>query len=744
MNKVPLRPGARMPALISILATVLLLVAAGFVMFSAFMFYDDEGYVLISLRNFAEHGALYREVYSQYGPFPYVFYYALSLLGFPFTHTAGRLLTLLVWSGTAVACASIVWSATRNLALRLAVLASAFVFLWTMVSEPTHPGGLIALITAGMAWFGYRAIAENRVRAWAIVTGLGTSALILTKINMGGLAALSAIAWYLLHDPHQAKRSWVVMFLMVAIAALPFALMRFLLGSPWVQTYAIMFACAGVPAIGAVGLASAPRITWREAIGSLVAGIILAAIVAAVILARGSSPADLLEGVLLRPLRHPVHFNFNFAWPRGVRALAATSTGLFVLAWFLRRRFAAPLDLAVAVGRILAAAVLAITVARFPSISPDHLILSFAAPWLWLFLWPLTGEDRTSFAARSWVGLLFLGQCLHGFPVRGSQTAWGTFLALPIAGLGVWQALAWLQARYPSSLLTRRTTIIGANIFVGLFAIITGWRLAQVGERYHEGADLNLPGAERLRLPENAAATLQVLSLNAVAHGDMLFSLPGMYSFNLWTGLPTPTRMNVTHWFSLLDEAPQQAIIRSLEAHPRSCIILQREHLTFIAKNAFDPGGPLHDYIDSHFYAAFHIDDYEFWIRKDRQINPLMLGEFFLLAPSERPENAALRITAFLPKNQPVARIELQSPGISPDHPFSLSGAAAAVEITPTNFRGEPIAPTVVRSWPFTLDGPALVTVLFRREDQPRPMAGALILFKGTDGRDIAMARLRP
>ena len=32
--------------------------AAGLVMFSAFMYYDDEGYVLISLRSFAEHGSL--------------------------------------------------------------------------------------------------------------------------------------------------------------------------------------------------------------------------------------------------------------------------------------------------------------------------------------------------------------------------------------------------------------------------------------------------------------------------------------------------------------------------------------------------------------------------------------------------------------------------------------------------------------------------------------------------------------
>ena len=68
-------------------------------LFSTFMLYDDEGYVLLSLRNFSEHGHLYGGVYTQYGPLPYVLYDLLHRLGLPFTHTAGRCLTLAAWSG---------------------------------------------------------------------------------------------------------------------------------------------------------------------------------------------------------------------------------------------------------------------------------------------------------------------------------------------------------------------------------------------------------------------------------------------------------------------------------------------------------------------------------------------------------------------------------------------------------------------------------------------------------------------
>src|SRR5687767_306210 len=89
-------------------ATAALAYGAARLMFSAFMFYDDEGYVLMSLKNFAGHGGLYRDVYSQYGPFPFVFYYVLHGLGLPFTHTAERLLTLGMWIAVAISCASIV------------------------------------------------------------------------------------------------------------------------------------------------------------------------------------------------------------------------------------------------------------------------------------------------------------------------------------------------------------------------------------------------------------------------------------------------------------------------------------------------------------------------------------------------------------------------------------------------------------------------------------------------------------
>ena len=48
-------------------------VAAVALLFSTFMMYDDEGYVLFSLKTFTEIGGLYERVFSQYGPFFFLF-----------------------------------------------------------------------------------------------------------------------------------------------------------------------------------------------------------------------------------------------------------------------------------------------------------------------------------------------------------------------------------------------------------------------------------------------------------------------------------------------------------------------------------------------------------------------------------------------------------------------------------------------------------------------------------------------
>lgn len=724
----------RLPAFV--VGAALLTFIAALAMFSAFMFYDDEGYVLISLRNYAEHGGLYREVYSQYGPFPFVLYHLLHLAGLPFTHVAGRLVTLAAWTGAALACAAVVWQVTRSFFTTLAVLAGTFVYLWIMVSEPTHPGGLIALLVAVAAVLGYRCLARGQVDAWAGLVGLVAGALMLTKINVGGFVVLAALAWIALHHASAGLRRWAPWLVAVGGALVPLALMRPMLGIGWVQTYALIFAAAAIAAAVATARAAPATATWRTLGWAVAGGAAACVAVVGAVLFRHTSLADVFTGVVLNPLRHPAAFNLRYVWPTGAAAWALVSV-LLVVAAILAARPAPRLVATVVAGLRLAATFgLGFALLTFPAASPDRLVFGFGAPCLWFFLWPLPGAHAAHRPAYAWLAWLWLGQFLHAFPVAGSQIAWGTFLALPIAAIGAHEAVTWLikQYRSPSALIPRPAFVAGQCLLAAL-ALGLGWRFASLGQRYLEGSDLGLPGAEIMRLPSESSALFRLLAANANAHGDLLFSEPGMFSLNLWTGQPTPTLANTTHWFSLLSAEKQQAIIRTLAAHPLACIIRQRDHIDFLTRRSFAPAGPLHDYITAEFEPAFTLDDFEFCVRKGRTIEPLLLGRFELVSDVAGQPNTALRLRLPVARAARVSRVEVTAPQVPGAPALAFDGATAQVEVA-TDGVGRKVG------WPFALEGTTDLTIRFDRFALPRPVAGGLITLYGADGTAVALARL--
>jgi len=98
----------RVPGLVVLAAG--LAFAGWLLMATNFMIHDDEGYVLLGLKNFAEHGRLYDGVFTQYGPVPFLYYDALHrLLDWPITNLFGRTLTLAHWIAASFAAGLIAW-----------------------------------------------------------------------------------------------------------------------------------------------------------------------------------------------------------------------------------------------------------------------------------------------------------------------------------------------------------------------------------------------------------------------------------------------------------------------------------------------------------------------------------------------------------------------------------------------------------------------------------------------------------
>ncbi len=291
-----------------------------------------------------------------------------------------------------------------------------------------------------------------------------------------------------------------------------------------------------------------------------------------------------------------------------------------------------------------------------------------------------------------------------------------------------------------------RSVAFAASVALVVFSAGTGWSFAQIATRYPSGQSIGLPGAEAIRLPDNSAALFRVLAHNAIAHADLLFSLPGTFSFNIWTGVPTPTHANVTHWFSLLDATQQQAIIRELEAHPRACVIAQPGHVKFLADRNLAPKGILYDYIEQSFEPAFSFDDVELRVRRGRKIAPFLIAELLTLAPAAeaKPGTASslLRFSLLVPPRAAIAGIEISTLG--PKGPAVLKADNSRVELAPANTRGEPTATARAATWPLAISGPAVLSVYFDRERFGAIAGGATIVMRDASGHEVALARVAP
>ena len=710
----------------------LLAVAGYWLLFTTFMVYDDEGYVLLSLKNFSEHGGLYDQVYSQYGPAFYLGYDALHhLLGFAWTNAAGRVITLVNWWGTAAICGALVWRFTRSLSLAAFTGAGIFTYLWVMINEPMHPGGLVGLAVALAAWGGAEAIASGRLLTFAAMAGAIGAAVALVKVNVGVFLLLAAFAWLLLHTPKTT--AWARWVLALLFTALPLVLMHTLFDAAWVRLFALIFG-ASMLAVLVSARPGEPRVNGRAWLGFFAAGGLTAAVICGSILARGTSLRGLLAGVLLDPLRHPSVYYFAFNWRPG--AVPVLLAGLTVCLLFDRfggregfRRTIAWIRLA-----LLGATLLSPLTVISPSLAAFG--MSYGVGLAGLLTLPLRRDRLTS--VRLWLALLLVLQLLHAYPIAGSQLNWGTFLWIPLLVLGVHEAVEVIAEWKGPRPWPVRGVVKGIAVAVAVFM---AGQLTKIGWiNRHCGEPLLLPGAEALILPDDTAFALRIMTENARRYGDMLFSLPGVYSLNLWSGLPTPTLANVTHWFSLLSPSQQMAIIARLQADPRAVLIVQRDTLYYLAQYGFRASGQLVEYLSHEFEAAFEVDDYAFWVRRGRTIAPLSTGR--LVSEPANPKAHRLELVLASPGTA-VVSLELWALG-SPArvHRLTLTAANARLEFTPLQDTGRPIGDPRPVAWasPLPFSGIVKLTALFAGDVGPPDKL--LVLAYDAQGRRVAAARV--
>jgi hypothetical protein len=490
-----------------------------------------------------------------------------------------------------------------------------------MRNEPPHPGGLLALLLAGVVVMG-SALGTGRPGMSGAVIGALLALAALMKINVGLLGLLSVT--FVLLGVAPGGGGWPRLRLGAAAAFVlaPVALMAPLAGEPPVAAFLVLVVSSAL-AVAAVLLDATPAqgdpASARAACRALAVAFAAVAVVSvAWELLRGTSASALVEGLLLAPARQleTIALFLPVTAPAAASGLAGLGAAL---AWLAARRAGWPRGRTVTaiegVAQLAAGAVVWLTAdERLPVVPLAPL------PLLWLALLPPPAAPAAGVTTgRCILVALAVLQALHAYPVAGSQVAWATFLFVPIGALLLadgWRrtvvALAPAAGPRPAWARPAGTALaLTALALVAATVHTTGRRLEAA---YAGGVPLGLPGTEGIRVRPGQARLYGVLATTLAARCRTFVTMPGLNSLHLFSGVDPPSARNTTLWVALLSAAQQAEVADRLARVDAPVCVVRKPDAAFDGRDT-----PLVRYIRREFVTEFTVGDYAFMMRRARQ-----------------------------------------------------------------------------------------------------------------------------
>lgn len=556
-------------------------------LFSTFADYDDEGYLILSVREVLAGEPLYQRVYSQYGPaFFGAEWLTHGVVGVPLRSDVTRIETLAWWLVAAVAAAFLVFRLGGGLALTTTTLLLAFLHLERLAAEPGHPQALAVVILLGALH-----LATSHRASWWLGAAVGVLTLI--KVNLG--AALGAsVALALLGRPSR-RGVGLVAALTLGVTLVP--LLSLALAERQelrLLTLAVLVGVAVVTVVLVLRDVPDPRTEaqrGRQVLSFLVAAAATATAGVAGVLVTGTPLSDLLDGLIVQHSRM-LSFDHPPALPLAL-ALGTLACGPLFAVFRRRQRWLLVARWIFGVGTLGVVFSAHLTTLGAPLTSGlqdlgGAATLLTLAPLVWLVVVPPAGPPGP---ARTLLALVVPLQLLSVYPVAGTQTAVAT-LPLLIAAMVVLGDAFSTVAR--ESQLPRGQVPQGAWALVVLAALTLGAHALSLGTRYLELAPLGLPGTAAMRLVPSHAGALAALSGQIEVHCSTFVSYPqARNSLYLWSRLDPPTGFNATLWPLMLGPTQQEAIVTALRASPAPCLVWQRGARRF--------EGPLVEELEHHY-----------------------------------------------------------------------------------------------------------------------------------------------
>jgi len=601
--------------------TVLLAMIAHPKMFTGFAPYDDEGYMLTALKSYVNHGHLYDDVFTQYGPFYYEWWGGIfSLFGIAVTHDAGRNVVTVLWVLSSLVFGLSILRITGSILLGLGTQILTFSALEVLTNEPMHPVSSIALMLAAIVAIS-TFVGTGRSR-WAMgLLGAVVAALVLTKINVGAFAAVSVALACAVSYQQLWGRRWPRILVELVFVAIPVLLMLSKYDEGWARHYSVHVFATALAAVIALRAARPARREVGE-LRWLIGGFAALVVVSCVaIIATGTSVHGLIDGAILQPLRQSDAFTIPMLLSKREYAFDLIAVGGALAYWYAarRRRRGEPSPAWLALGSVFAIVVgLTMAFSVVGQLLPfnDRSLTGFQLsmlPFVWVGLARTTSEEEPGkFAfARLLLPLLAVLQGLHGYPVAGSQTLLAVVLVIPVGALCVANGAQGL-ARLVSDDADRVALLgFGALVTVVLawFVLVTFVRDPFQSARgvYHTTTRLNLPGSRDVHLFTAEEAHLYEAVAGAMRENCTQTQMePGMDSFYLWTEEEPPS-LTATGWETLFDDERQEQVIEDIAPIEGLCLLRNNERAAGWGLSE----GPLVKYLESGFKLIGKWGEYE-------------------------------------------------------------------------------------------------------------------------------------
>jgi hypothetical protein len=612
-----------------LLLTALAGAGAYLTIMTGFYLHDDEGALMIGVKQYVAGMKIYDQVFSCYGPLYYLYQLALrTATATPVTHDVVRISALFPWLAITMISSWITLRLTRSLVLAAMTHLVASLVLVTFRTQPGHPSELTLLLLVALAAAPLIAPLAHRRMVLMLMLGGLCAALLLVKINAGVFAAAAVAMTCVSCGPRSRAGRVLALAAGAACTLLPVILIRNHLGAPWARSYCwLEVASAGACVCCMLWSRRGSLVTLRDDMWA--AGGFAAALVAVltILQKQGVSISEVYDSVLVAPSRIFLAQNNWFLPPQLLEITPFWALAGLGMAIFIARR--KPLR-GTPEWQMLFAGKTAFALLALLTIVFHRRLLTIVTPFAWLLLFhPNEEEDSMQSFPRRLLAILTVLQTLYAYPVAGSQASVIQILLVVTVAVCVGDSLAWLtQSRPIHGKFTFHWRIV-ATAVLSAIAVVDVGVVTYRYVKYQSLPSLDLPGARLVHTEPDTKANLEWVVRNLRQRCDSFESLPGLYSLNFWTGIEPLTGFNIDNWTVTLSSDQQKKVVAAISSHPRACVVYNRPLTEF-----WNPAGeqlekyPLAGFIFRNFEPVDGSGDYQLLVRKERTVSAAVRSDW--------------------------------------------------------------------------------------------------------------------